>query len=135
MRFVSTGTHGALDYLVGLILIAAPLWLQVDDDAAARARWIPFILGMVLLGYSAVTCYPLGLVRKMPMYTHLWLDGGSGALLALSPWLFAFADFVWLPHVAIGVFSIAAALVSRTAAPAPRQYDDRVPVQRPAEDF
>jgi SPW repeat len=41
------------------------------------------------------------------------LDLGSGILLAVSPWLFGFADQVWAPHLVIGLIEIGTALMTR----------------------
>ena len=75
---------------------------------------MPVALGAGALLYSLLTDYELGLVRALPMTLHLGLDFCSGALLAVSPWLFGFADDVWLPHVAFGLFEIGAALLTQT---------------------
>jgi hypothetical protein len=53
-------------------------------------------------------------MRVIPMPVHLTLDALSGALLAVSPWLFGFADHVWVPHVVLGLFEIGAALLTET---------------------
>ena len=39
----------------------------------------------------------------------------SGVLLAISPWLFRFADRVWVPHVVLGLIEIGAVMMTRTA--------------------
>lgn len=57
--------------------------------------------------------HELGVVRRIPMVGHLWVDGVAGALLAASPWLFGFADRVWMPHVILGATEFGAALVTR----------------------
>ena len=101
-----------LDYLVGLLLIAAP-WIFGFADADL-AKWIPIILGAGAIVYSLLTRYELGVARIIPMPVHLWLDGLSGLLLAASPWLFGFADVVWLPHLIVGLFEIGAALTTET---------------------
>jgi hypothetical protein len=42
----------------------------------------------------------------------------SGALLAASPWLFGFADRVSTPHLVLGIFEMAAAVMTqRTGSP------------------
>ncbi|HEX8299520.1 MAG TPA: hypothetical protein VF594_10220 [Rubricoccaceae bacterium] len=117
MRVISTRTHGVLDYLTGLILVAAP-WLLGFADGGAETI-VPVALGLGALAYSLFTDYELGLVRRIPMPVHLMLDLGSGLLLAASPWLFGFADGtatsdgVWVPHLALGLFEIGAALTTK----------------------
>ena len=116
MRFIPTRVHGLLDYLVGLLLIAAP-WVFNFARGGAET-WVPVALGVGALVYSVFTDYELGLVRRLPMGTHLTLDLLSGLLLAASPWLFGFSDFVWVPHVVLGVLEVGAALMTKTT-PAP----------------
>ncbi|HEV7267165.1 MAG TPA: SPW repeat protein [Falsiroseomonas sp.] len=112
MRFISTRTHGVLDYLVGALLIVAPYLLGFADGTAAQ--WVPQILGAGAILYSLFTNYELGAVRVIPMPVHLALDIGSGVLLAASPWLFGFADRVFWPHLILGLAEIGAGLMTRT---------------------
>lgn len=121
MRFLPTRIHGVLDYLMGLLLIASP-WLFGFADVGGAAVWLPVVLGLGALLYSAFTDYEFGLVRRIPMPTHLMLDLGSGVLLAVSPWLFGFADVVWMPHLVLGLVEIGAALVTEQA-----PSEDRAP--------
>lgn len=118
MRFIPTWIHGVLDYLVGAVLIAAPWALGFARGGAET--WIFVILGAGAILYSLFTDYELGVVRSLGMGTHLGLDMASGALLALSPWLFGFADSVWVPHLVFGLFEIGAALTTRTTPEEPR---------------
>jgi hypothetical protein len=112
MRFIPTRTHGVLDYTVGLLLVIAP-WL-FDFARGGAETWVPVALGAGALVYSLFTKYELGGVRKIPMPVHLTLDLVSGVLLAASPWLFGFAAEVWAPHLLVGLFEVAAALMTRT---------------------
>lgn len=48
------------------------------------------------------------------MPVHLLLDVASGALLAVSPWLFGFSDRVLWPHLILGLLEIGAGLMTRT---------------------
>ena len=91
MRFIPTRVHGLLDYLVGLLLIAAP-WVFNFARGGAET-WVPVALGAGALLYSLFTDYELGLVKRLPMGTHLTLDLLSGLLLAASPWLRASTYF------------------------------------------
>ena len=112
MRFISTRTHGVLDYLMGLLLLAAPYALGFADGTAAQ--WVPQLLGLVAIGGAMLTDYELGVMRVIPMPVHLMIDIGSGALLALSPWLFGFSDRVFWPHLLVGLMEIGAGLTTRT---------------------
>lgn len=112
MRFIPTNIHGMLDYLMSAILIATP-WLFGFARGGAE-QWVPIALGAMAATVSLFTRYEMGVVRRIPMETHLILDFANGALLALSPWLFGFSDYVWAPHVVLGLFEIAASLTTRT---------------------
>lgn len=112
MRVISTRTHGVLDYLTGLLLIAAPYLLGFADGTAAQ--YVPQILGVLLLGASLLTDYELGVMRMIPMSVHLTMDIAMGVLLAASPWLFGFADRVFWPHLLIGLMEVAAGFMTRT---------------------
>lgn len=110
MRFIPTRVHGMLDYLVGAVLIIVPWLLDFESDAAI---WVPVILGAGAIAYSLLTDYELGVLRRLPMSTHLILDMLSGTVLAASPWLFGFADEVWVPHVVFGILEIGAGMVTQ----------------------
>jgi hypothetical protein len=113
MKIIPTRIHGILDYLVGLIFIASPVWLQTQTARGAETR-IFVVLGVAALIYSLCTRYELGPIKLLPMGAHLGLDIASGLLLMASPWLFGFADRVYLPHVLFGIFEIGTALLTRT---------------------
>ncbi len=112
MRFIPTRVHGFLDYLVGALLVVAP-WL-LNFDRGGAETWVPVILGVGALVYSLLTNYELGVVRRIPIGTHLSLDLASGLLLAVSPWLFGFSAFVFWPHLVLGILEIIAALTTQT---------------------
>ena len=115
MRFISTRTHGVLDYLTGGALLAMPKMLGIGD-VPTSAR-VLVLAGAGAAAYSAITDYELGLLRLLPMPAHLALDAASGVLLASSPWLFGFAGKgprYWLPHVAVGATEVLAAATSKT---------------------
>jgi hypothetical protein len=111
MNIISSRTHGVLDYIVGVLLIVSP---QIFGFAqGGMESRIPVILGVAAIIYSLVTNYELGLVKWLPFRAHLTLDVLSGLFLAASPWLFGFADLVWVPHVVLGLVELGAVLMTR----------------------
>lgn len=112
MRFVSTRTHGVIDYVAGVVIAASP-WIFGFADGGS-AQWIAVVVGLVLLASSVMTNYELGVVRVIPMPVHLGLDAGAGLLLAASPWLFGFSGFAWVPHLLLGAFEIMTSFITRT---------------------
>lgn len=111
MRVIPTRIHGFLDYGVALLLIASP-WILGFADGGPE-QWTPVALGIFVIVYSLVTDYELSIARMLSMPAHLGLDMAGGALLALSPWLFGFADDVWLPHLIFGILEIGASLLTQ----------------------
>ncbi len=112
MRFIPTRVHGAIDYLTGFALLAAPFVLGFANGGAAQ--WVPMILGAAILVMSLMTDYELSLAKLIPLPLHLGVDAAGGLLLLVSPWLFGFADQVFWPHVIVGVFEIGVALLTHT---------------------
>ena len=112
MRFIPTKVHGVIDYLIGLVLIAAP-WIFGFADGTV-AQWVPIVLGAVVIIYSLLTRYELGVTDTIPLNVHLWLDAIGGVILAASPWVLGFSDVVWMPHLIVGVVEIVLALLTHT---------------------
>jgi len=115
MKFLPTKIHGVLDYLVGIALIAAPTIFGFRA-VGGPAVVIPTVIGIVLIAYSVFTNYEWGIVKKVPMGYHLLVDYLASGFLALSPFVFGFADRgvnVWLPHTVVGLTVIAVVMVSK----------------------
>lgn len=110
MRFLPTRVHGAIDYLWGIGLLSTPWTLGYGRGGAET--WVAVAFGAGALLYSLLTDYEVGVFPVMSMRTHLLLDFLGGALLAASPWLLGFADEVRAPHVAFGLFSVVASLIT-----------------------
>ncbi len=113
MRIIPTRIHGMLDYLIGVILIAAP-WL-LGFAAGGAETWVPVLVGAAVILYSLITDYELGAIPMISVPTHLLLDIAGGAFLAVSPWLFGFADFVFVPHLVVGLLEIGTAAMTERA--------------------
>ena len=114
MRFIPTKFHAPLDYIVGAALIAAPWIFQFSEHTAAMV--VPIVLGTGLIAYSLFTDYELGVWKVAPMAVHNLIDVVAGAVLALSPWIFGFADEsanVWVPHVVVGLAAIFLGLTTK----------------------
>jgi hypothetical protein len=113
------------DYLVGIVLIVAP-WLFGFADDTTTGTWISVIAGAGLILMSLMTDYEGGFIaRIIPMRMHLAADGVVGLFLAVSPWLFGFADQgvnAWLPFVVIGLGEIVLALATQRVAATERSH-------------
>jgi hypothetical protein len=112
MKIISTKVHGVLDYMMGILLIASP-WI-FGFAGNSLAMWVPVLLGVTAIVYSLMTDYEFGLSDNISMRTHLTIDIVSGLLLAASPWIFGFADEVYLPHLILGLAEVGAASLTTT---------------------
>lgn len=115
MKIIPRKVHGILDYLVGVLLIAAPWVLGFADNGPAT--YVPVMIGSLTIVYSLLTNYEMGVLRILPFPAHLVMDFAAGVLLAASPWVFGFADRVWVPHLAVGLLEIGASVMTRYADP------------------
>jgi len=115
MRIIPTRMHGMMDYVIGVVIVASP-WIFGFADESSTAKWTFVVIGVVLLATSLMTNYELGLMKLVPMHVHLWADAIAGIVLALSPWIFGYADDAgsnaWLPALAIGLLELGTAGMS-----------------------
>jgi hypothetical protein len=125
MKVISTKTHGIMDYLMGVVLIASPWLFNFSRDGAGT--WVPVVLGASTILYSLLTNYEYGAYRTIPMRVHLMLDLASGMFLAVSPWIFGFNDYVYLPHLVLGIAEVGAVLMTD---PEAKTENDRTAMER-----
>ncbi len=127
MRSIPTRVHGVFDYLVGAFLIAMP-WLFGFAVIGGPATWVPVFMGAAVIFYSLLTDYELGLVRRLDMRAHLWLDGLAGVALLISSLFFGFYDVVlfWFPQILAGLLLLVGALTTQKH-PEERTRIERVP--------
>lgn len=115
-RFIPTKVHGALDYIVAIALIFAPMIFGFSNVGGA-AVIIPIVLGIGLFLYSLFTKYEWGLVKVLGMPYHLIIDVVASVFLLLSPFIFGFYTQpwnVWVPHVVVGIAVILVVIFSQT---------------------
>jgi hypothetical protein len=112
MKIIDTKTHGYIDYIMGIFLLASPSLFSLEMHAMESTVF--YIVGITALIYSVLTNYELGFLKIIPMRGHLALDIFSGIFLATSPWLLDFADIVYKPHLVLGIIEIGAALMTKS---------------------
>lgn len=112
MRFIETKTHGIIDYLVGVLILILPAVAGWDFRQAESI--VLMVFGIMTIIMSLMTAYEYSMEKIIPVSTHLMIDVLGGIIVAISPWLFEFADRVYLPHLIVGLFSIAAGLLTKT---------------------
>src|SRR5438874_6134365 len=109
MSPLSTRLHAYLDYSISLFLMLAPAIFGFGE--ADRETIIPILAGMTICFYSFFTNYDGGLYPRLSMKTHYILDLAVGVMVMFSPWLFGFHNFVYKPHVLIGLIISLIAIV------------------------
>lgn len=107
MLMITSRLHGIIDYIVGVALISAP-WLFgfVNFETYAAATWTPIVIGCAIIAMSLITNYEYSLLKSISLRTHLALDFVLATFLAASPWLLNYADYVYAPHLIVGLAEI-----------------------------
>ena len=84
-RFV----HGVIEYLAGVLLIAAPFLFGFEDDSAIA---VSIIVGVIAIVIAASTEGASSLVDSIPISVHVLLDYALAGVLVAAPFLFGFSD-------------------------------------------
>lgn len=105
-RFV----HGILEYLLGVLFIAAPFLFDFKSGAATG---MSVAIGVLILIFAAVSEGPVSLVNQLPLLLHVAMLYLVALFLIAAPFLLSFANEVaprnffiisgvWLLLVTIG---------------------------------
>ena len=86
---ISRFLHGTIEYVVGVLLIAAPFLFAFDSNAAVA---VSVVAGVLLIAIAASTEGPTSLINSLPLAVHLLLDLALSAVLIAAPFLFGFSD-------------------------------------------
>jgi hypothetical protein len=107
-RPIDSTLHGVVDYAAGTSLTTVfPKLAGLEGTRAARQIRSA---GAIHLTYSAMTNYPLGLIKIIPYKAHLGIDAIGALALAATPFLTGQhrkGSRQWVPHVALSLFEIA----------------------------
>lgn len=103
-RFVTRTLHAYLDYPVALSLIAMPFVLQLGMSNPL-AKWLSVATGVAALVLTVFTDHKTGLVRILPYWFHLLVDGLVGVVFAVAPVILGFSGidalFYWANAAAV----------------------------------
>lgn len=80
--------HGALEYLLGALLIAAPFLLDFDSGHATAAS---IVLGLLLLAFTAMSVIPTALVKGISVGLHVGGDVVFAVVLIALPFVLQFS--------------------------------------------
>lgn len=111
LKLIPTRVHGVLDFLTAGTMLALPRALGWSQNTTR------LLTGAAVgtIGYSLMTRYEMGLVKRLPMKAHLGLDAACGAALCASPWLLPDEPTeVKQTLVGLGLFELASALTTKT---------------------
>ena len=86
---VPVAVHGVVEYLAGVLFIAAP---YLFDFEVTRAKTVSIAVGVVVLVVAAVTRGPTGLIDELPVPAHVVLDFVLAIFLISAAFLFGFSD-------------------------------------------
>jgi uncharacterized membrane protein HdeD (DUF308 family) len=81
--------HGLLEYGLGILCIAAPFLFSFETDGATV---LSIVIGTAVLAFGIVTAGPTGIVRSLPLDSHIVLDYVLGIFLLASPFVFGLTD-------------------------------------------
>jgi hypothetical protein len=81
--------HGLIEYGAGLLSIAAPFLFSFETDVA---KVVSVMIGTLVLVLAVVTVAPTGIVRSLPLDSHIVLDYVLALVLIASPFVFGFTD-------------------------------------------
>jgi hypothetical protein len=81
--------HGLIEYGAGVLSITAPFLFSFETDLATV---VSILIGAAVLVLAVVTAAPTGLVRSLPLDSHIVLDYVLAVVLIASPFVFGFTD-------------------------------------------
>jgi len=93
-RFLRRGSvplfaHGLLEYGIGILAIAAPFLFSFDHNGAIA---LSVLMGAAILVLGGLTDGPTGIVRNLPVASHVVLDVVVGVVLVVAPFVFGFTE-------------------------------------------
>jgi hypothetical protein len=88
MKVLDPKTHGFLDYALALAFLVAPAVFDFSD----RAATLSYVIGVVYIGTSLITRYPLGLLKWIPFPVHGTIETLMAVGFIVAPWLFGFSE-------------------------------------------
>jgi FtsH-binding integral membrane protein len=85
---VSLFLHGVIEYVAGVLLIAAPFLFNFH---AGAAKAVAIVAGVIVLVIAASTVGRTSLVDSLPLPAHILLDYALALGLIASPFLFGYS--------------------------------------------
>ncbi|CAN5220251.1 hypothetical protein BH20ACT5_BH20ACT5_20970 [soil metagenome] len=86
---IPRSVHGIIDYLAGVLFIAAPFLFSYENGFAIG---ISIALGVIILILAAATSGPVSLIDSVPVTVHVALDYALAVFMIAAPFIFGFSD-------------------------------------------
>ena len=86
---IPASIHGIIEYVAGVLFIAAPFLFGFDSDTALA---VSIVVGVIILIVASITDFPTGLVKSLPIVLHVALDYVLAGVLIAAPFLFGFSE-------------------------------------------
>ena len=88
MRFLTSKSHGALDYVVVIFLWLSPAIFGLSDFVSM----ITYVLGGIHLVLTLFTNFEFGLLKIIPFSLHGWIELAVSVNLVAAPWVLGFSE-------------------------------------------
>jgi hypothetical protein len=111
MCFIPTTAHGLADYIVGLVVVGLPFYF--GWIGTGRIAFVT--LGLLVICYSLLTDYELGLVRILRIRFHL-VDALFGLAMLAAPTLLRLPNGSRTSVYVIGVLSLVLSVTTKIRA-------------------
>lgn len=85
---ISLFAHGLIEYVAGVLFIAAPFLFGFESGAATA---LAIVVGVVVIAVAASTDGPTSLVNQIPRAAHVALDYVLAVVLIALPFLAGFS--------------------------------------------
>jgi hypothetical protein len=113
---IPAALHGLIEYLAGIVFIAAPFVLGFDSEEA----WaLSIVLGVVIIALAATTSGSTSLVNQVPIGVHVALDYAFVVFAVATPFIFGFYEETapTVFFIAVGVIHLLVTIGTRFRAP------------------
>ncbi len=101
MRFINDSLHGALDYIVAVVLIVTPFLAGFAGHSQA-ALGLSVAAGVTLFLYSLLTDYSYSVRQLIPFKVHLGIDFAAGIAFLIATFLLVFSGLVQAYYLVMG---------------------------------
>ncbi|SHL80025.1 hypothetical protein SAMN05444266_10533 [Chitinophaga jiangningensis] len=113
-RNINSITHATADYLMGVMVAAAPwIVLYYNDYTATR---ISVVYAALILVMTFFTRFEGGFVRIIPYKVHLAIDMIAGIAFILLPWLLGLSSAATWTMSILGLIAVMTTMASEKRA-------------------